>query len=136
MGANTIRIYTIHPPAFYEALFEFNQQAKQPLYFFHGVWVEEEQLLETKDAYKSKNELFKNIEKTADVIHGNITIAAEKGHAYGEYNYDVSQYLAGWILGIEWDPDMVIETNKNMLIKLHFRVNISKQRMLVHLKFG
>ncbi|MGR5904806.1 hypothetical protein ACT7DI_05900 [Bacillus paranthracis] len=78
MGANTIRIYTIHPPAFYEALFEFNQQAKQPLYFFHGVWVEEEQLLETKDAYKSKNELFKNIERTADVIHGNTTIAAEK----------------------------------------------------------
>ena len=100
------------------------------------MWVEEEQLLETKDAYKSKNELFKNIERTADVIHGNTTIAAEKGHAYGEYNYDVSQYLAGWILGIEWDPDMVIETNKNMLIKLHLRVNISKQRMLVHLKFG
>ena len=33
----------------------------------------------------------------------------------------MSQYLAGWILGIEWDPDMVIETNKNMLIKLHLR---------------
>ncbi|MCU5378201.1 glycosyltransferase [Bacillus cereus] len=121
MGANTIRIYTIHPPAFYEALFEFNQQAKQPLYFFHGVWVEEEQLLETKDAYQSKNELFKNIERTADVIHGNTTIAAEKGHAYGEYNYDVSQYLAGWILGIEWDPDMVIETNKKHADKTSFK---------------
>lgn len=89
-----------------------------------------------KRCLQIKNELFKNIERTADVIHGNTTLAAEKGHAYGEYNYDVSQYLAGWILGIEWDPDMVIETNKNMLIKLHLRENISKRRTPVHLKFG
>ncbi|WPZ17028.1 hypothetical protein UM396_10385 [Geobacillus subterraneus] len=51
MGANAIRVYTIHPPAFYEALYEYNQTAKQPLYLFHGVWIDEAMMLRIKDVW-------------------------------------------------------------------------------------
>ncbi|MFP3472391.1 hypothetical protein R0J90_20260, partial [Micrococcus sp. SIMBA_144] len=39
MNANALRIYTIHPPEFYEAFYEYNQMADEPLYLFHGAWV-------------------------------------------------------------------------------------------------
>ena len=33
MNANSIRVYTIHPPGFYEALAEYNQKPKNPFIF-------------------------------------------------------------------------------------------------------
>ena len=42
MNVNAIRVYTLHPPSFYEALLEYNSQAAQPIYLFHGIWVDEE----------------------------------------------------------------------------------------------
>ncbi|MCA0173616.1 hypothetical protein [Bacillus sp. RAR_GA_16] len=114
MNANAIRIYTIHPPAFYEALLEHNQEAEKPLYLFHGVWVEEEPLLETKDAFAKENEqlLEKAMKDTVDLIHGNATIKEKVGHAGGRYTADVSPYVLGWVLGIEWDPEVVVATNE------------------------
>jgi hypothetical protein len=40
MGANTIRIYTVHPPHFYQVLRAYNQSHAQPLWLIHGVWAE------------------------------------------------------------------------------------------------
>ena len=37
MNVNTIRVYTLHPPAFYEALAEYNKKHTDKLYVFHGV---------------------------------------------------------------------------------------------------
>lgn len=114
MNANALRIYTIHPPEFYEALLEHNEEAKEPLYLFHGVWVEEEPLLESQNAFAEHNlELLdKAIEDTVDIVHGNARIEERKGHAGGIYSADISPYVIGWILGIEWDPDVVVSTNK------------------------
>ena len=41
LGANTIRIYTIAPPAFYEAFYQYNVDNPDPLYLIHGVWVDD-----------------------------------------------------------------------------------------------
>lgn len=113
MNANAIRVYTINPPGFYTALEKYNRTHENPLYLFHGVWIEEENLEKTLDAFSPDNtEPFKkDISKVIDVIHGNITISEKPGHASGEYTADVSPYLAGWILGIEWYPYMVENTN-------------------------
>jgi hypothetical protein len=35
------------------------------------------------------------------------------GLAGGTYTADVSRYVCGFILGIEWDPAFVISTNAN-----------------------
>ena len=114
MNANALRVYTIHPPAFYEALLEHNEEAEEPLYLFHGVWVEEEALLASKDAFKDENRelLQKATKDTVDIIHGNVTIKKSAGHAGGRYTSDVSPYVIGWILGIEWDPEVVVSTNE------------------------
>ncbi|MBN8210231.1 hypothetical protein JI666_15875 [Bacillus sp. NTK071] len=114
LNANAIRIYTIHPPAFYEALLEYNSKAEEPLYLFHGVWVEEEPLITSEDAFEEKNTelLDKAIKDTVDLIHGNATIKEKPGHASGRYTADVSPYVIGWVLGIEWDPKVVVSTNE------------------------
>ena len=43
-GFNNIRLYTLHFPHFYEVLDSFNLANPQnPLFFFQGVWLNEEQ---------------------------------------------------------------------------------------------
>ncbi|MCA1065117.1 hypothetical protein QTG56_08635 [Rossellomorea sp. AcN35-11] len=114
MNANSLRIYTIHPPAFYEAFYEYNQMAENPLYLFHGVWVNEEIFLESEDAFAKENtdEFSEEIKKTIDIVHGNADIPERKGHASGSYTYDISPYVLGWIFGVEWDPEVVLATNE------------------------
>ena len=114
MNANALRIYTIHPQAFYEAFYEYNQMAEKPLYLFHGVWVNEEIFLESEDAFAKENtdEFSTEIRKTIDLVHGNAKIPERKGHASGTYKYDISPYVLGWIFGVEWDPEVVTATNE------------------------
>jgi hypothetical protein len=113
MNANAIRIYTIHPPQFYEAFYEYNKQAKKPLYLFHGAWVTEETLLETQDAYDPSvvEEFQREMRDIVDIVHGNADIAENPGHASGSYTHNISSYVLGYIIGIEWDPGMVVNTD-------------------------
>lgn len=113
MNANAIRVYTLHPPEFYEAFYEYNMQADEPLYLFHGVWINEENLLDNQDAFSDINsESFKSsIADTIDVIHGNKYIEKQPGHAGGRYVADISPYVIGFIIGVEWDPYVVNNTN-------------------------
>ncbi len=117
MNANTIRTYTIHPPYFYEALKKYNEKHKDKIYLFQGVWIDEEPLAETLDAFTLDTMISfkKEISSTINVIHGNTTIPKRAGHASGEYTADVSSYVIGWILGIEWSPDMVDHMNLTRL---------------------
>lgn len=114
MHANTLRIYTLHPPSFYQALAEYNTTAKDPLYLFQGVWVDEEPFKESHNAFKREvSDVFDTeIKRMVDVVHGNAKVTPVKGHASGTYRADVSKYLLGWIIGIEWDPDVVVDTDK------------------------
>lgn len=113
MGANTIRVYTLHPPGFYKALKEYNETHEEPIYVFHGVWIDEEPLEEALDVYGVPTEQFQSeITRIVDVIHGNAKVEQKPGHAYGAYTADISPYVIGWMLGIEWYPYTVEGTNK------------------------
>lgn len=121
MNANVIRVYTVHPPAFYEALYEYNTTHKQPIYVFHGVWAEEEPMEEHLDVYGEATEKFHiEIKKIVDILHGNAEIEQQPGHAYGKYTKDVSPYVIGWMLGIEWYPYTVENVNKLYTGKAQF----------------
>jgi hypothetical protein len=113
MNANSFRVYTLHPPEFYEALYEYNQIATSPLYLFHGAWVTEESLIKNQNAFSPEvvDDFQLEISQMIDIVHGNITIPERVGHASGEYKTDISPYILGYILGIEWDPFVVSETN-------------------------
>ena len=114
MNANAIRVYTIHPPAFYEAFYEYNQKAEKTIFLFHGVWMNEENMVAEKNVFDKNqtDEFIEEIKKTIDVIHGKATIPKRAGHAYGNYSYDVSPYVLGFMIGTEWDPEVVSESNR------------------------
>ncbi|MBY0144938.1 hypothetical protein [Neobacillus niacini] len=113
MNANAIRIYTLHPPQFYEAFYEYNQIAEKPLFLFHGSWVNEEKLLRNQDAFAAENveDAKTEIKNLIDIIHGDAELPEQPGHASGVYKYDISKYVLGIIVGTEWDPYMVSNTN-------------------------
>ena len=122
MNSNTIRVYTILKPDFYDALYDYNKRADKPLYLIQGVWVNEEDIAKYKDAYnlQIENNFKKDIEAAIDVLHGNKTIKKERGYAYGVYEKDVSPYVLAYVLGIEWDPEFVVTTNENNKGKVNF----------------
>ncbi len=121
MNANTIRVYTTMRPQFYNALYDFNQAAekvgKDPIYVIHGVWVNENDIMTIEDAFgedsKIMNAIIKDGQDIVDIIHGDSYLPVNKGNADGTYTTDVSEYVIGWILGIEWEPAFVVGTNDN-----------------------
>ncbi|UOQ49123.1 hypothetical protein MUN88_03075 [Gracilibacillus caseinilyticus] len=115
MGANTIRIYTIHDPAFYQALVEFNQKHNEdPLYFMQGVWSPVNLLKEKKDAWAPEvtKQFKEEMSNAIGAVSGDITLPENPGKASGEFTADASSYLVSWHIGTEWDPEIVENTNK------------------------
>lgn len=115
MNANTVRVFTVMPPQFYTALYDHNTAADEPLYLIQGIWFNENYMYEYDNAFSEDGiilEAFRRAAKeTSDIIHGNSDYTD-----YGEiknavYAHDVSLWLAGYILGLEWDPGFVERTN-------------------------
>ena len=117
MNADVIRVYTTLKPDFYDALYEYNKNSEKPLYILQGVWINDTDITELQDAYGDKERILKNFIKDAqdlvDVFHGNAILTEKAGFASGEYTNDISEYVIGWVLGVEWDPIFVDTTNKN-----------------------
>lgn len=115
MNCNCIRVYTTMRPQFYQALCDFNSTAENPLYLFHGVWMDEDDITTYADVYaeneKIKNEFIQDALNCVDVVMGNAVLPERAGFASGTYTADVSRWLAGWILGIESDPKFIQSTN-------------------------
>lgn len=114
-GFTAIRIYTMLPPHFYRELRAHNlANPRRPLYLIHGAWPPEEQLLEGRDFHDPTIVAAFEQELTdlVDVVHGEASISERKGRAYGEYTADVSPWLIAWAIGIEWDPQLVAESDQ------------------------
>jgi len=111
LGVNAIRIYTIHPPDFYEALYRFNTSGKNTMYLFQEIWSE---LPEGHDFYNAGflDGLKSEVRNAVDVVFGHASLPERPGHPHGMYEYDVSSYVAGFILGREWEACAVIEFNE------------------------
>lgn len=107
MNADVVRVYTILPPHFYEALYEYNRGRDEPLWLMQGIWSPEEELIgedeEGNDAYAPEiSDAFEaEIRDAVRVVHGDATIESRFGKASGEYETDVSRYVVGWIVGTE-----------------------------------
>lgn len=128
MNANTIRVYTTMKPEFYDALFDFNQRSAKKLYVMHGLWLNEDKIKELQDPYADDNHLLNEFisdgKDLVDIFHGNKVLPEGRpGFASGEYTYDISQYIIGWILGVEWDPMFVKNTNTTHEDINHFEGN-------------
>lgn len=116
MNCNCVRVYTTMRPQFYLALRDFNEKAEKPVYLYQGIWVNEDDIERLGDVYAENEKILSSFKIDAislvDVIHGNALIPEAAGKASGTYRTDVSRWLAGWIIGIEWDPNLVLNTNE------------------------
>ena len=116
MGANTIRIYTINNDTFYNAFYEYNKDNPNPLYLLHGVWVNDYMYNSARDAFDEDllGTFMYDCKMMIDVIHGNRKLQlgrlAAAGH--GTYNKDISKWVIGYILGVEWEDITVVYTNE------------------------
>ncbi len=115
-GFNSLRVYTLHPPVFYEKLAEYNQRhPERPLLLFQGIWLEEIEDASDPSAYDLINRRSAFSREIAEVIHcinGNGDIPFRYGKSYGIYKTDVSRWTAGYIIGREVAPQEVDSTNK------------------------
>ncbi|MGH7681072.1 MAG: hypothetical protein ACRENN_03695 [Candidatus Eiseniibacteriota bacterium] len=112
LHANAIRVYALHPPTFYQALSEENAaHPESPVWLFQEVWTE---LPDSNDFFDPAFDAgFQGEIRTAiDAIHGKLVLPPRPGHASGTYDIDASPWLAGWILGREWEPYAVRETQR------------------------
>ena len=113
MGANTIRVYTLLSQNFYDAFYEYNMQSQTPLYLIHGVWLNDYVQFSHRDAYDDA--FFKDLKKSTrtvvDVIHGKRRLLFQNSTGLGIYRHDISQWVLGYILGVEWEETTVAFTD-------------------------
>ncbi len=114
MGGEVIRVYTTLMPVFYDALHAFNQTVDDPIYIMQGVWLNEYDAQDLGNAFGDENRLIDEFVSDAkdlvDIIHGEKSLPLRPGFASGDYTTDVSPYVIGWIMGVEWDPLFVQNT--------------------------
>ena len=105
LGVRLLRVYTILPPRFYEAFAAYNRaHSDQPIHLLQGVWIPEEELISGGDAFAVLDDWKRELTDAVDVVHGDARIPLRPGHASGRFTADVSSWLLGWSLGVEWDP--------------------------------
>jgi len=117
LGVNTIRVYTIMPSQFYEALYEFNRYEGR-LYLLQGIWYE----LPLDHNFSSAiylDYIHRDIRNAVNVIYGNANLPERPGYASGTYNFDVSAYTIGLLLSRE--PE-------NCAVKLYNELNKRETR--------
>lgn len=114
MGANTIRIYILLGSDFYNAFYEFNKNNPDPLYLIHGVWIDDYAQNSHMDAFDSvyESRFIADCKTVVDVIHGHCWIELGRLSGTGSYTKDISEWVVGYILGVEWEAPTVEYTNR------------------------
>ena len=112
LGINAVRVYTLHHPRLYEALYEYNSfHPEKPMYLMQGIWLDEENPRGGLDLHDFTADFHGAIEEVVDCIYGQREIPHRLGRAFGRYEVNVSRWVLGWVLGREIFPDEAIETN-------------------------
>jgi hypothetical protein len=112
MEANTVRVYTIHPPHFYGALYDWNRRHPDaPLWIIHGVWAELPPENDFADP-RWEGEFFREMRHVVDLLHGRADIPVIPGRAGGAYTADVSPWVLAYIIGREWESHSVVTFNR------------------------
>lgn len=118
MNANTVKVFTVMNPDFYNAFADYNEKhTDSPLYLLQGIWFNETYMETVGDAFGEDGKIVQAFERackeTVDIIHGNSDYTSYGSIEKAVYDRDISKHVAGYILGLEWQPDFVTNTNKN-----------------------
>lgn len=116
LGIRAVRIYTIHPPAFYGELVRYNRaHADAPLYLVQGVYLPDETYpSRPRGLYDPAVDTAFGAELADAVaaVHGTLSRAPRRGRASGRWRADAGRWLVAWIVGVEWDPFGVQRTDR------------------------
>lgn len=112
MGANCIKVSNLMSQHFYNALEKFNKDRENPIYLVQGIYFDETYLKDGYDPQGNKlKEVFKtNIKLIIDSVHGN-PYNFDKPDIVQFYNTDISKYIMGYTLGIEFAKHDLIYTD-------------------------
>ena len=113
MGANTVRVYTILHDDFYDAIYEYNNNNDKPLYVIHGLWVNDYVLYSHHTGYDKEflGNLLEDSKILVDVLHGKRRILQNDAYGNGTYTHDISKWVIGYIIGVEWEDITVSYTD-------------------------
>ena len=110
-GINVVRVYTILPSEFYQALAEYDfEHSDRPVYLLQGIWAELPVSNNLFDPDYS-NEIRREIRDAIDVVSGRAVLPSRPGSAAGAYSADVSVFTLGYVFGREWEPEAVEATD-------------------------
>jgi hypothetical protein len=121
-GFDTIRLYTLLPPAFYRALAAWNLAAerttgpgqtsstRQALYLIQEIWPEEDVPGHDLGEPGYLQAYLEESDRTIDAVFGRADIPERQYRAWGQYRADVSPWLAAVLVGREVEPEEVIAT--------------------------
>ncbi len=118
LGANTVRVYTILHDDFYNAFYEYNTAreaaGEEPLWLIHGVWVNDYVQNSHRDAYDDdfRETFLEDCRTVVDILHGKKSLVLGEGTGSGSYRKDVSRWVIGYILGVEWEDVTVVYTDR------------------------
>ena len=114
LGANTIRVYTLGNEDFYEAFYEYNVNNNDPLYLIHGIWVNDYLINSTYSALDAEfyEPFIESCQEIVDAIHGRLKVATDTQIMPFSYLKDISPWVSGYILGVEWEDTLVTYTNE------------------------
>jgi hypothetical protein len=116
LGVRVVRVYTIHPPAFYDELAAWNGAHEDaPLYLVQGVYLPDESYVEPEKTLYDEvvtTAMQDEVRAAVAAVHGDLERAEARGRAEGTWSTDVSAWTAAWLVGVEWDPESVLRTDR------------------------
>ena len=86
------------------------------MYLLHGVWVNDYLYHSARDAYDPElmDVFIYDCKMMVDIIHGNrkVQLGRRAAAGHGTYTKDISPWVIGYILGVEWEDVTVVYTNE------------------------
>ena len=109
MNSNTLRVYTLLPPAFYRA-FRHHMEAGGKIKLYQQIWIGDPP---DRDLYDPKfvEETKAEIRYVLDAIHGRGDVPLKHARGSGLYTADISSAISGLLLGRELEASTAIQTN-------------------------
>ncbi|MBB4695474.1 hypothetical protein [Paractinoplanes abujensis] len=115
LGLRVVRIYQIHPPAFYDQLAAWNvANPDRPLYLMQGVALPDQTYVAKKNLFDKRvtTAFRQELQAAAQVVKGDYRRTTVPGRAGGTWTTDVTPWLAGWIVGDEIDPAAAVASDE------------------------
>lgn len=109
MNSNSLRVYTLLPPAFYRA-FKMYKDAGGKVDLYQQIWVGEppnKDLFDPDFYEKTRAE----IRYVVDSIHGHGDVPPKNARGDGLYTFDISEHVSALLFGRELEASTAIQTN-------------------------